>query len=354
MKNEDKKQKDEDVKENQPAWVRKKKPSTEKGDGLEEYIRADPNLKPGEVEKDEEEKDHREQKNKNKMKEHEKRSDKIHKQQQEPPGYETQLDPAPLSIRDGYKGSGKLKDKVALITGGDSGIGRAVAIHFAREGADVAVIYLEESRDARDTREMVEKEGRKCLLIEGDIRNREFCKEAVAKTVDTFGKLNILVNHAGEQHPESRPEDIDPDLMERTYQTNIFAMFYMTQPALKHLNEYDCIINTSSVTAYAGSSHLIDYSGTNGAIMSFTRSLAKNLVNRKIRVNGVAPGPIWTPLIPSTFGSEKVGKFGENTPMQRAGQPSEVAPAYVYLASEDASYVTGQMLHVDGGMSVQS
>ncbi len=288
------------------------------------------------------------------MDKYEKTSKKISGQTQDVPGHEHEMDPKPVYITDKYKGSGKLKGKAALITGGDSGIGRSVAVHYAREGADVAIIYLEEDKDAEETKSLVEKEGRKCLLIRGDLRDRKFCEDAVKKTADAFGKINILVNHAGEQHPSKGFEDLDLDLMEKTFQTNIFAMYYLTKPCLKHMGEGDSIITTTSVTAYEGSPRFLDYAATNGAITSFTRSLAKNLAEKKIRVNGVAPGPIWTPLIVSTFEKEEVEKFGKDVPFGRPGQPSEVAPCYVFLASDDASYMTGQVLHPDGGKSMQS
>jgi NAD(P)-dependent dehydrogenase (short-subunit alcohol dehydrogenase family) len=272
---------------------------------------------------------------------------KFPEQQQEEPGYESQMIPEPEIIRDNYKGSEKLKNKVALITGGDSGIGRAVAVHFAREGADIAIIYLSEDKDARETEEMVKKEGRKCLLIRGDIGERTFCFSAVEEVLKHFKKVNILVNNAAEQHPHDSIEELDLDLTEKTFRTNILAMFYLSKAIIPNLNEGDCIINTTSVTAYRGSHHLLDYSSTKGAITSFTRSLGQGLAERKIRVNGVAPGPIWTPLIPSTFRSVK--DFGSDTPMGRAGHPSEVAPAYVFLASPDAAYITSQIIHVNGG-----
>ncbi len=273
-------------------------------------------------------------------------------QSQEVPGHEYKMDPEPEIIRPNYKGSDKLLGKVALITGGDSGIGRSVAVHFAREGADVAVVYLEEDKDAEKTKELVEKEGKKCLLIKGDIRNIEFCNTAVKNTVEEFGKLNILVNNAAEQHPVDNFKDLDFDVMQRTFQTNIFAMFYLSKEALKYLQPGDSIINTTSVTNYRGSNHLLDYSSSKGAITAFTRSLGKNLAEEGIRVNGVAPGPIWTPLIPSTFKSVK--EFGQKVPMGRAGQPSEVGPAYVFLASEDASYITSQIIHPNGGEVVNT
>ncbi len=279
---------------------------------------------------------------------------KFKEQHQDVPGLEEKMEPQPEVIRPDYRGSDKLIDKVALITGGDSGIGRAVAVHFAREGADVAIVYLEEDEDAEKTRKMVEEEGRKCLLIRGDIRKKEFCAAAVRKTLDEFGKLNILVNNAAEQHPVDAFQELDLALMEKTFQTNIFAMFYLAQEALKHMKEGDSIINTTSVTNYRGHDELVDYSSTKGAITAFTRSMGKNLAKKGIRVDGVAPGPIWTPLIPSTFKPEKVKEFGAHTPLGRAGQPSEVAPAYVFLASADASYITSQILHPNGGEVVNA
>jgi NAD(P)-dependent dehydrogenase (short-subunit alcohol dehydrogenase family) len=273
-------------------------------------------------------------------------------QEQELPGHEYEMVPRPEIIRPNYKGSQKLLDKTALITGGDSGIGRAVAVHFAREGADVSIVYLEEEeKDAQETKDLIDKEGRECILIPGDIRDPGFCAEAVSRTVAHFDKLNILVNNAAEQHPADF-RNIDFGIMQRTFETNIFAMFYLTKSALKTMCPGDSIINTTSVTNYRGSDHLIDYSATKGAITAFTRSLAKNLAKDGIRVNGVAPGPIWTPLIPSTFKNLK--NFGKKTPLGRAGQPSEVAPAYVFLASEDASYITGQIIHPNGGEIVNA
>ncbi|MBD8067580.1 SDR family oxidoreductase [Bacillus sp. PS06] len=269
--------------------------------------------------------------------------------QDQQPGIESQMNPIPVSEDANYKGSGKLKNKVAIITGGDSGIGKAVSIYYAKEGADIVIVYLNEDKDALETKKQVEQEGRKCLLISGDIGNEDFCNEIVKQTIDTFGKLDILVNNAAEQHPQKSIADITSEQLERTFKTNIFSMFYLTKAALPHLKQGSAIINTASITAYKGNEQLIDYSATKGAIVTFTRSLSQQLVGKGIRVNGVAPGPIWTPLIPSTFPSDQVAKFGTTTPMKRAGQPEELAPSYVFLASDDASYITGQMIHVNGG-----
>ncbi|OJV12838.1 MAG: NAD(P)-dependent oxidoreductase [Dyadobacter sp. 50-39] len=268
------------------------------------------------------------------------------------PGIEGIMDPAPVVIRDNYRGSGKLQGRTALITGGDSGIGRSVAVHFAREGADVAIVYLDEGQDAADTKTMVEAEGRNCLLIQGDIRSDVFCQEAVSRTVAEFGKLNILVNNAAEQHPKDSVDQISAEQLHDTFATNIFSFFYFTQAAIPHLGQGDTVINTTSITAYHGSPSLLDYSSTKGAIVAYTRSLSGSLAEKGIRVNAVAPGPIWTPLIPSTFDSERVEKFGKDTPFKRPGQPCEVAPCYVFLASEDASYMSGQVLHPNGGQVV--
>jgi len=265
------------------------------------------------------------------------------------PGHESRLEPEP-DWRPRYAGSDRLKGKVALITGGDSGIGRAVAALFAREGADVAILYLCEHDDANFTKDIVEQEGRRALTIAGDIGDKQFCAKAVKQTVRELGRLDILVNNAGEQHPDEDIRDITEEQLKRTFQTNIFGMFYMTQAAIDHLGEGSAIINCTSVTMYRGSPKLLDYSATKGAITAFTRSLAKNLAGKKIRVNGVAPGPIWTPLNP--FGGQKpedVKDFGKDTPMGRPGQPNEVAPAFLFLACEDSSYMTGQVLHPDGG-----
>lgn len=270
-------------------------------------------------------------------------------QQAHRPGHEHEMHPKPRATDNKYKGSGKLKGKVALITGGDSGIGRAVVVDFAREGADVAVVYLNEHEDAKVTQQMVEKEGVKCLLIPGDIGYESFCRETMERVVKELGRLDVLVNNAAEQHPQESIEDVDREQLERTFRTNIFAMFYLVKAAMKHLKEGATIINTASVTAYRGSPKLLDYSATKGAIVAFTRSLSQGLAEKGIRVNAVAPGPIWTPLIPSTFPKEKVEKFGSDVPLGRPGQPEEVAPAYVFLASDDSSYMTGQVLHPNGG-----
>ncbi len=281
------------------------------------------------------------------MSETKNRPKKFPQQRQSQPGREHKMSPKPEIIREDYKGSEKLKDKVAIITGGDSGIGRSVAVHFAKEGADVAIVYLEEDTDAEQTRDMVIKEGRKCMIIKGDVGDENFCLEVIEKVYSKFGKINILVNNAGEQHSHDSLEEMDLNLMERTFRTNIFAMFFLSKAVLKYLSDGDSIINSSSVTSYRGSDHLIDYSSTKGAITSFTRSLGKSLASRNIRVNAVAPGPIWTPLIPATF--DDVKEFGNDTPLGRAGQPSEVAPAYVFLASKDSSYITSSIIHINGG-----
>ena len=270
------------------------------------------------------------------------------------PGHESQLEPKP-DWEPRYPGSGRLKDKVAIVTGADSGIGRAVAALFAREGADIAILYLCEHDDAAKTKQIVEAEGRKAITIAGDIGDKAFCDKAVKQAVDELGRLNILVNNAGEQHPDKQITDITEDQLRRTFQTNIFGMFFMTQAARPHLKKGAAIVNTTSVTMYEGSKGLLDYSSTKGAITAFTRSLALNLVKDGIRVNAVAPGPIWTPLNP--FGGsppEKVKTFGQDTPMGRPGQPNEVAPSFLFLACEDASYMTGQVLHPDGGESTSS
>ena len=270
------------------------------------------------------------------------------------PGRESQLEPKP-DWEPRFKGSDRLKGKVALITGADSGIGRAVAALFAREGADVAIVYLCEHDDAAKTKEIVEAEGRKAVTIAGDLGDKQFCEKAVEQTVRELGGLDILVNNAGEQHPDEDIRDITEDQLKRTFQTNIFSMFFLTQAAAQHLKEGSAIINCTSETMYAGSKALLDYSSTKGAITAFTRSLALNLVEKGIRVNAVAPGPIWTPLNP--FGGQKPDKikdFGKDTPMGRPGQPNEVAPSFLFLACDDSSYMTAQVLHPDGGDTTSS
>ena len=270
-------------------------------------------------------------------------------EQAQQPGREHKMKPRPQAELATQRGSGKLQDKVAIITGGDSGIGRAIAIAFAKEGADVAIAYLNEHKDAKETKKQVEDEGRRCELIAGDIGDPKHCAKIVQQTAKALGKLDILVNNAAEQHPQKDLRKITPKQLERTFRTNIFSFFFLTQAALPHLKKGSAIVNTSSVTAYRGSPALLDYSATKGAIISFTRSLAHALVKKGIRVNAVAPGPIWTPLIPATFPGEKVETFGSDAPMGRAGQPSEVAPCFVFLASNDSSYITGQVLHPNGG-----
>jgi NAD(P)-dependent dehydrogenase (short-subunit alcohol dehydrogenase family) len=236
-----------------------------------------------------------------------------------------------------------------LITGGDSGIGRAVAIAYAKEGADLVIVYLDEHQDAEETKTQVQQEGRRCLLISGDVGEEDFCQEAVKRAVSEFGRLDILVNNAAEQHPVESIEHITADQLERTFRTNIYSYFFMTKAAMKHLNKGSSIINTTSVTAYRGSAHLLDYASTKGAIVAFTRSLAHAVLEKGIRVNGVAPGPVWTPLIPASFEADKVATFGSDAPMGRAAEPEEIAPSFVFLASDDGSYFTGQILHPNGG-----
>jgi NAD(P)-dependent dehydrogenase (short-subunit alcohol dehydrogenase family) len=264
------------------------------------------------------------------------------------------MTPEPLDEDPQYRAAGKLEGKVALITGGDSGIGRAVAILYAKEGADVAIVYRDETQDAEKTRRRVEELGRRCVAIAGDVGDEGFCRQAVDRTVRELGKLDVLVNNAAEQHPRQSIEEISAEQLERTFRTNIFGYFFMTKAAVRYLKEGSAIVNTTSVTAYKGSGHLLDYASTKGAILAFTRSLSESLVEKGIRVNGVAPGPIWTPLIPSTFSPEQVASFGKDVPMKRAGQPSEVAPCYVFLASPDSSYISGQILHPNGGEAVES
>ena len=276
--------------------------------------------------------------------------------QDQQPGVEAEMDPAPIYDDANYVGSGKLKGKNALITGGDSGIGRAVAVAFAKEGANVAIAYLSEQEDidADKTVKLIEGYGGKALKIRIDISEEEHCEQLVDKVVNEFGGLNILINNAGKQFPQKDISLISADQLRETFDTNFFGLFYMTKAALNHMTNGDTIVNTSSITAYNGSKDLLDYSATKGAITSFTRSLALNLAEKGIRINAVAPGPIWTPLIPATFDAKKVKEHGANTPVKRRGQPAENAPAYVFLASSDSSYMTGQTIHVDGGDFVGS
>jgi NAD(P)-dependent dehydrogenase (short-subunit alcohol dehydrogenase family) len=270
------------------------------------------------------------------------------------PGIESLMIPQPIFDNPSYRGSGKLSGKIAIITGGDSGIGRAVAVAFAKEGADVAIVYLYERSDAIVTKQVIEQLGHKCLLIEGDLRNEQFSGFVVERTLAQFGRIDILINNAGVQYPQNSILDITAEQLEDTFRTNIFSFFYMTKAALPYMKAGSTIINTTSVTAYRGNKQLIDYSSSKGAIVTFTRSLSQSLIEQGIRVNAVAPGPVWTPLIPSSFSAEEVTTFGLDVPMERAAQPFELAPAYVYLASDDSSYVTGQVIHVNGGAMVSS
>ena len=265
------------------------------------------------------------------------------------PGIESEMHPRPVFEDARYIPAGKLMGKVALITGGDSGIGRAVAVYYAKEGADVAIVYLNEHGDAEETKRQVEQEGRRCLLMAGDVGDELFCRSAVERTVRELGHLEVVVNNAAEQHPQKSITDITSEQLEKTFRTNIFAYFYIVKAAMPHLKAGAAIINTTSVTAYKGSAQLLDYSATKGAIVAFTRSLSMSLAEQKIRVNGVAPGPIWTPLIPATFTPERVASHGADVPMGRPGQPEECAPAFVFLACDDSSYMSGQILHINGG-----
>jgi NAD(P)-dependent dehydrogenase (short-subunit alcohol dehydrogenase family) len=269
------------------------------------------------------------------------------------PGREREMRPRP-DFMPKFPGVGKLKDKVAVITGGDSGIGRAVAVAMAREGARIAILYLDEQDDAEETKELVEAEGSKALLFRGDIGDEMFCWESVERIHEDFGRIDVLVNNAAEQHEVDDPLDLDAAQIERTFRTNVFSFFHMTRACLQYMTAGASIINTTSITAYRGHKTLIDYAATKGAIVSLTRSLSQALVDKGIRVNGVAPGPIWTPLIPASFSAEKTAKHGESAPMERAGQPNEVAPCYVFLASEDASYISGQIMHPNGGNVVNT
>jgi Dehydrogenases with different specificities (related to short-chain alcohol dehydrogenases) len=269
--------------------------------------------------------------------------------QDQQPGIESLMNPLPIADDAAYIGSTKLKGKVAIISGGDSGIGRAVSFAYAKEGADVAIVYVNEHEDAQSTKARVEQLGQRCLVMSGDVGSEAFCLDVVNQTLKAFGKIDILVNNAGEQHPQNSLLDITNEQLERTFRTNIFGCFYLTKAVLPHLKSGDAIINTTSITAYEGHDQLIDYSASKGAVVSFTRSLSESLCKLGIRVNGIAPGPIWTPLIPSSFQADQVAVFGSTTPMQRAGQPSELAPAYVFLASKDSSYISGEVLHINGG-----
>ncbi|ELK45594.1 SDR family oxidoreductase [Halobacillus sp. ACCC02827] len=272
--------------------------------------------------------------------------------QERQPGLESEMKPLPVYVDKKYKGSGKLSGKTALITGGDSGIGRSVSLYFAKEGADIAILYLDEHEDAAFTKQLIEAEGRKCVCINGDVGRADFCESAVEQAKKALGRIDVLVNNAAMQFPQGDLTAITNEQMEKTFRVNFFSYFYMAKAVLPHMKKGSSIINTSSVTAYQGNEQLIDYSATKGAITTFTRSLAKSLVGKGIRVNGIAPGPIWTPLIPASFDKKQTAEFGSDNPMGRPGQPYELAPGYVYLASEDSSYVTGQMLHINGGVPV--
>jgi NAD(P)-dependent dehydrogenase (short-subunit alcohol dehydrogenase family) len=269
--------------------------------------------------------------------------------QKRQPGIEEKMKPLPQFEAEELRGSGRLEGKIALVTGGDSGIGRAVVVAFAREGADVAIVYLDEHGDAQITREHVEKAGRACVLIAGDVGDEDFCRSAVAKTVEQFGRIDVLVNNAAEQHHREDPLDIPAAQLERTFRTNVFSYFFMTRATVPHMVRGASIVNTTSVTAYRGSDHLADYASTKGAIVAYTRSMSAALVKQGIRVNGVAPGPVWTPLIPASYPARRVSKFGRDVPMGRPAQPEEIAPCFVFLASADSSYMTGQVLHPNGG-----
>lgn len=281
-----------------------------------------------------------------------KRIKQIPKKQKKQPGIEAIMKPKPKINDRRYIGSNKLKNKTAIITGGDSGIGHAIALFFAKEGANVAIVYLNEHKDAKIVKKQIENMGRQCIVISGDLKDEKFCKKTIKDTIKKFGKLNILVNNAGEQHPQDKIKNITKKQITETFNTNIFSYFYMIKAALPYLKKGSVIINTASVTCYKGSDHLIDYSATKGAIVALTRSLSNALVEKGIRVNAVAPGPVWTPLIVATFSKKEIKKFGKNVPMKRPGQPEEIAPSYVFLASDDSSYMSGQVLHPNGGVVV--
>jgi NAD(P)-dependent dehydrogenase (short-subunit alcohol dehydrogenase family) len=274
--------------------------------------------------------------------------------QEHQPGSEAAMQPRPQAEGKNYKGSGKLKGKTAVITGGDSGIGRATAVAFAKEGANLVIAYLEEHQDAQETQRLIEAEGRECVLVAGDVGDAGFCRKVIDTAVASFGRLDVLVNNAAQQYPQKSIADISEEQLLKTFRTNLFSMFHLVKAALPHLKPGARIVNTTSVTAYRGSAHLLDYSATKGAIVAFTRSLSQQLAERDILVNAVAPGPVWTPLIPSSFSAEAVEKFGTKVPLGRPGQPDEIAPSYVFLASDDASYMTGQVLHPNGGEVVNA
>lgn len=277
--------------------------------------------------------------------------------QKKHPGFESEMNPTPIYYDEKYIKSGDLlKDKTAVITGGDSGIGRAVSIAYAYQGANIIIVYYNEQKDAEDTKKLIETIGRKCSIISGDISEGAFCKSVIENVIKDYGKIDILVNNAAVQYECKDFKEITDSQFDKTMKTNVYGTFYMTREALKYMKAGACIINTASVTAYAGNEKLIDYSMTKGAIVTLTRSLSTSLAKNKsgIRVNAVAPGPIWTPLIPSSFQASEIPQFGSNTPMARAGQPVECAGAYVFLASEAASYITGQTIHINGGEIVNS
>lgn len=274
--------------------------------------------------------------------------------QEHQPGSEAAMQPKPEAEMKNYRGSAKLKGKVAIVTGGDSGIGRAVAIGFAKEGANVVIAYLDEHEDAKETQRHVEAAGRECVLLAGDVGDAEFCRQVADTAISAFGRLDILVNNAAQQYAQQSIENISEEQLLKTFRTNVFSMFFLVKAALPHMKPGARIINTTSVTAYRGSSHLLDYSSTKGAIVAFTRSLSQQLIQRGILVNAVAPGPVWTPLIPSSFPEKAIEHFGEKAPLGRPGQPDEIAPSYIFLASDDASYMAGQVLHPNGGEVVNA